>query len=137
MVIPNLIHPVPVFIERIDKAATTFDPDSQEPLQQASRKTEVRVVGQVKWASEKNLAQQAGGARAEADGYVLFRNVDLIVSGTPFEIQIGDRFTKIGTLKTNVYVTRIRPTIHYTDQDGHTAIKAFFKDRSPSKLGVS
>lgn len=133
MTVPNLLHPVPVVIQQLDMAATTQDPDYREPIQQASRKIKTTVPGQVKWEGDKELTFNKGGVQQKADGYVLFRYVDL--EAASITLRDNDRFTKIGNLDTDVYVMKLLPNSHYEDQGGATLVKAFFADRQPSRQG--
>lgn len=131
MPVPNLIHPVPVTIEQISKGTTIYDPDSREPIQQASRPVKKTLSGQVRWQSRLAEGTTRGGTTEGAAGYVLFRQVDL--DANSLVLQLEDRFSRLGTIDTDVYITRLRPVGHYPDQAGHTMIKAFFDDRQPSK----
>jgi len=131
MVQPNLIHPVPIDVEQWVEAETIVDDDFREPVQQAARAVVTTVVGQPRWGIEKGLQPTIIGAEAESDGYVLFRYKDLEAAG--IELKTNDRFIKIGKIVTDVYITKLRPEGHYTDQGGATLVKAFFADREPSR----
>lgn len=140
MPIPNLLHPVPVIIEQINKArqednsgdGTWFDDDFREPVQQAARSSVVTVQGQPRWGNSQKLGASRMGPESEATGYVVFRYVDLADAG--ITLQQNDRFTKIGTLDTDVYIISMRPEGHYADVGGPTLVKAFFKDRQPATV---
>lgn len=142
MVMPNLIHPVPIVIEQIDQErqednagdGTWFDDDFREPVQQAARAASIQCPGQPKWGSSSRLGASLAGAESEATGYVLFRYVDL--EAKSITLRKNDRFTLIGKQATDVYIVSLRPEGHYTDQGGATLLKAFFKDRQPSKQGA-
>lgn len=141
MPIPNLLHPVPVSIQQIDKTdqdvsggdGTWFDHDFREPVQQVADAVAgvVQVPGQVKWGMDEKLMATLSGALAEADGYVLFRYVDL--EANSITLKQNDRFTKLGKIDVDVYIIGLRPEGHYTDVGGATLVKAFFKDRQPSR----
>jgi len=139
MVLPNLIHPVPIVIEQIDKTrqednagqGSWFDDDFREPIQQAAHKAIVTCVGQPRWGDAQKLGASRTGPESEARGYVLFRYVDLEAQN--ITLQQNDRLLKIGKLDTNVYIISLRPEGHYSDQGGATLVKAFFKDRQPAK----
>lgn len=134
MVLPNLIHPTLVVIERINTAATIQDPDYEEPVQVVDRSNQVTVLGQPKWRADKRLDAKAYGPDEESDGYVLFRRIDLQAAGVD-DINRGDRFISIGIganlREVDLYVTSIRPEGHYTDQGGASLLKAFFRGRHP------
>ena len=133
--IPNLVHPVTVEIEQIQKASTFFDEDAREPLQQAARSAVIEVEGQPRWGSAEELDAGPGGVIENAAGYVLFRKVDLDAASVT--LQINDRFKKIGNVDTDYYVIRIQPTATYNDQGGPAMFRAWFADRLPSKLGAT
>jgi hypothetical protein len=130
--IPNLLHPVNITIERLNRGGTAFDEDVGEPIQSAARHTSATCPGQVKWLSAKDLAMPRGGPVEHADGYVLFRYVDLRERGIT-ELAINDRFTALGSTTREVYITKLEPQGHYPDQEGPTLVKAWFRDRSPAK----
>ena len=130
---PNLLHPVPIIIQQLNKASTIQDDDFREPVQQALHNANKTAPGQVKWISEKDLEVSEAGTMEGADGYVLFRYVDLAARG--ITLQQNDRIIKMGTLDTDVYIVKLRPEGHYPDIGGPTLVKAFFKDRQPTKQG--
>lgn len=131
MTVPNLLHPVPISVEKIDRASTYYDPDAREPIMQAARKTIVVVPGQVNWGTQKGLEPQKAGPREGATGYVLFRHTDLTAAGLTLED--NDRFAKLGNVETDVYIDRLEHEGHYPDQGGPTLVKAYFSDRAPAK----
>lgn len=131
MPIPNLIHPIDVKIEQIDKASTFYDDDAREEIQIVGRNPTITLKGQVKWDFEVSLKPGKAGASEDASGYVLFRFLDLDDAG--IEIKRGDRFVEFGGRPANVYVVRTQPTATYDDVNGATLLKAFFSDREPSK----
>lgn len=129
--IPRLLHAVDISIERIDKDETLYDPDTRAPIGQAARREEVVCPGQVKWYNAVELQMIAEGAVESANGYVLFRYVDLEKRG--ITIARGDRFTKLGNQDTDVYVVRLEPTVHLPRAGGAVMVKAHFADRKPTK----
>ncbi len=131
MPLPNLIHPIAITIEQISKSTTIYDTQAREPVQQASRKTAVVVAGQPKWNIGTDFEMTELGAIINAQGYVLFRVTDLASKNV--EISIGDRITRIGRDPQDVYIVRLQPMGHYTDQDGASLVRAWFSDRNPSK----
>lgn len=131
MALPNLLHPVNVVVEQISKATTEYDPDTREPIQQAARSTRVTLQGQARWRSQMREEDLKGGAVEGADGYVLFRHVDLEAASVT--LQREDRVASIGHVQTDVYFVRFEWLGHYGDQDGPTLLKAFFEDRGPER----
>jgi hypothetical protein len=139
VVAPNLIHPVDVEVEKLSRSTTIVDDDFREPIQQGDRSLRVTVPGQPKWLfDDKNIPSKLG-SDSEADGYVLFRTQDLRAAdgGAGITIDQGDRFISLGTAPNkrdiDVYVIQVQPAGHYDDQGGPSLIRAFFKDRHPSR----
>ncbi|KKN79938.1 hypothetical protein LCGC14_0334460 [marine sediment metagenome] len=128
---PNLIHPVPVQIQQIDRSETFMDPDAREPIQHAARTVTVTVQGQPRWNSQLLKGHDRGGSTETSLGYVLFRLSDL--NAQSVVLQVNDRFKKIGSVNTDVFIVRLEFQGHYPDQDGPTLVKAHFEDRQPSK----
>jgi hypothetical protein len=131
MPIPNLLHPVPIEIRQTDKAGTPQDHDFREPINRVKRQPTQTVDGQVAWANDKRIQYTRGGSRYDADGYVLFRYVDL--EAKSMELKTGDKLVKIGKITSNVYIVHFQPQGHYTDVGGATLVKAFFSDKDPVK----
>jgi hypothetical protein len=131
MVQPNLLHPVPVVVEQIDKTTTYYDDDAREPIQYAARPTQTTVQGQVEWRAQKNEEHRRTGTVEGASGYVLFRRVDL--AAVSLNLQIEDRLARIGDIDTDVYVHRLEWVGHYPDKGGPTMVKAYFQDRGPAR----
>ncbi len=131
MTLPRLLHPVDISIEKIDRAATVYDPDAREPIFQASRKTIVVVPGQVNWGTQLGLESTKAGPREGAAGYVLFRRVDL--DAASITLEDNDRFARLGNVDCDLYVDRLEHEGHYPDHGGPTLVKAYFSDRQPAK----
>jgi len=85
----------------------------------------------VRWYDDDRANPTRAGSESEANGYVLFRYVDL--AAVSLSLKQGDRIVKMGTINTDVYITSLRPEGHYPDQSGPALVKAFFRDRNPSK----
>ncbi len=136
MVLPNLLHPVPVTVSRIDRDSTVVDTGYGEEYEVVARSESVTLPGQVKWGSFDRYRASDIGPEEGEDGYVLFRMVDLRARGIPSIVR-GDRFLALGgspnSVATDVYVTRVRFEGHYPDQNGPSLMKAFFSDRQPVK----
>lgn len=136
MPVPNLIHPVPIRVQAIDRANVITDADYGEEIEVVARKPTVTVSGQVKWVGFDRYRPSADGPQEGEDGYVLFRIIDLRAS-TLNTIRRGDRFIQLGgspnAVSTDVYVMRTRFSGHYPDQNGPSLLKAFFADRQPIK----
>lgn len=131
MVLPNLLHPVQIEIEQIDKTATVYDSKAREPIQQAKRKTIVTIPGQINWVRTESIQAEKGGIRETAQGYILFRKVDLDAKDVVLEY--GDRIRKMGHLDVELYISDQEWMGHYADQVGATLLRAYFQDRKPGK----
>jgi hypothetical protein len=131
MPVPRLLHPVPVELKQVELSKTLMDEEAREPVQHAARSTIFKLQGQVRWTRVKSLNVEAGGVVNGADGYVLFSYADLSKAGVV--LNINDQFTKIGGLVTNVYITMLEPLGHYPNLGGPGLVKAYFRDRDPTK----
>jgi hypothetical protein len=136
MPIPNLLHPVPIRVEQIQRGAVEVDPDYDEEYEVIARAAVVVLPGLVKWGYSDHFRANDTGPQEGEDGYVLFRLVDLRAQGL-VSIYRGDKFIQLGgnpnAIGTDVYVVRLRFEGHYPDQNGPTLLKAFFSDRQPVK----
>jgi len=134
MPLPNLLHPTPIGVQKIQRTQTLVDEDYREPIEFTSRSAQTTVPGQVKWGADKNARPSDMGVDDGADGYILFRRVDLRAAGLT-DIEQGDRFVTMGSganaYDVDLYVVKVRLEGHYADQGGATLVKAFFRDRHP------
>lgn len=148
--IPQLIHPIPVTIQRQNAAATVFDDRAREPVRQLWKAGEgpgtgaaTDLVAQVNW-NDGHVAKpkvNPAGVEEESEGYLLFRIVDLVAAGVAIErgdgtvdfgLLRGDRIVRIGRRRTNLYVLFFIDVAGYTDQDGCTLLEVDFSSRAPS-----
>lgn len=130
--LPNLVHPVPVTMEPIDRVSTPMNRRAREPVQAAARAAAVIVIGQLSASLRIKAQRNSRLGRVEGEeGYVLFRVFDLNAKGV--DLQEGDRVTKIGIYELNVYVHRVEPVGNYPDQSGPSLLKAFLRDRAEAK----
>jgi hypothetical protein len=132
----RLLHPISIEVEKIQRAVAPMDPDYSEPIQQAVRGPRIICPGQVQWGMDERLRATLNGAEQESEGYVLFLRKDLRAVGL-IEIAQNDRFTSFGSghnkVDVDLYVVGLRYQVHYPDSRGAQMVKAFFKDRFPSK----
>lgn len=153
MTLPNLIHPIPVHLQRQNRAATVFSTRAREPVRQLWKAGQgpgtgtVDVLsGQVNWSDGKIRKPDLfpGGPEEKTDGYVLFRYVDLVAAGVATEnadgtidsgILRGDKIVRIGRRRVNLFVLFFRDAGHYPDQGGATLLEVNFVDREPSARG--
>jgi len=144
---PNLIHPIPVIIQRMERAITVLDPVAREPVRQIWRNdsgpgtgASIQLVAQVNW-NEGTIARptfRAGGVEEAWRGYLLFRIFDLVLAGVATEVADGtvevalargDRVVRIGRREVNLYLLYFRDVASYTDQGGCTLLEIRFDDR--------
>jgi hypothetical protein len=128
---PNLLHPVSISIQTLNRSGTVYDPDLREPVQDEARAATVVCPGQVAWGSDQKGIPRPEGSKEESDGYVLFRLSDL--AARSITLKREDRFTKLGTIDVDVYVVRLQYMGHYSWSAGPTLVKAFFKDLQPGR----
>jgi hypothetical protein len=132
---PELIHPVPVTLELLNRAAMAFDADAREGLHGA-RSTAADVVtveAQIRWEVKDDPMPEQVGMRQRSRGYILVRNEDLREQAVV--LKRGDRIVQIGedenALSVDLYLTGQEPIAHYPDQLGATLLKWHFEDRHP------
>ena len=130
---PNLIHPVPIIIQQIDKDTTLYDEDYREPIQQSRRKARVTVPGQVAWGADTRLVTNRAGVESSSTGYIIFRYIDL--DAQSIVLQLDDRIISLGGVEADLYVISFRPMGHHVDRQKPTLLKALFADRHPMRQG--
>jgi hypothetical protein len=135
---PSLIHPIPVYLRQIDRKLTAVQDDNlHEPVGQVRRPpAPVRLYAQVSWGRDKDQEQAEGGRAGSADGYLLFRTSDLRAARVVLDV--GDRVTQIGdgtaAQETDLYLVGFKWMGHYQDQHGASLVRAYFEDRTPSRV---
>lgn len=127
---PNLIHPVAVTLEQIDRPATVYDENTRAPIQQAARKAAVTLSGQASYGSAAGLMRKTYGLIKDESGYVTFSRRDLV--SRSITLSIGDRITLIGNESHDAYIVRLQPMGHYPEY-GNTLVRAYYQDRKPAK----
>jgi hypothetical protein len=132
---PNLIHPIPVVVQRHNRAKQVMDDEAREPLHGArtSAADVVNIDAQVSWGTRGRVQNEAGGVEEKSDGYILCRTSDLRTKGGPFKR--GDKIVTIGTgdnaLAVELFITQMDPMGHWPDQGGSSLLKFMFSDRKP------
>ena len=130
MVLPKLIHPIPVVLELLNTSVLKFDPDTKEVIPGGMGRTTVALKAQVQWTEEDRLRTGDAVPRDQSKGYLLFRQRDLDNKG--ISISRSDKIVRIGKLTDlELYVISTKPRGHYPDQGGHTLLQADFSDREP------
>lgn len=131
---PNLIHGVPVSLRLVNKDGTHYDEDTGEPVGKVRRTVNVTVDGQPSF-KRANYSVVVDGKKTEADGYVLFRILDLNLAGINIEeedqiVQYGE---DDGLVILNVYVIALTYCAHYPEFGGATMVKAWYSKKTPVK----
>lgn len=134
--IPRLIHPITVFLRKADKKFTAvMDDRLNEPVGQVRRQDKPKkLVAQIHRGKVTTTSSE-GGVTLEADGYLLFRTLDLRREN--YEVEMGDLITQIGEEpneeEVDFYVVKLQPLGHYPRARGNTMVRAYFQDRQPSR----
>jgi hypothetical protein len=152
MVQPNLIHPIPVTFQLLDRANTVYDKYAREPVGQAIRQgesprtgEEVTIKGQFSYyfasAKQDYPNFQRAGVTEETTAYVALRYVDMVRAGLltltadgdfdTFLLKRGDRCVKVGRETVNYYVEGFKPFAHYPGEK-QTMIQVNLMDRHPT-----
>lgn len=147
---PNLLHPVPVTFELLNRDDTVFDRYAREPVGQAIRQGESPRTGErvtIKaqyseyFASAKHdyPMYQREGVEEMTDSYLAIRYKDLLRAGLVelnngkwenMKIKRGDRVVQIGREEVNLYVQGFKIFAHYPGSKG-TMIQVNLMDRHP------
>lgn len=151
MVQPNLIHPVVVTVEIIDRSDSVFDPYAREPVGQVVREGESPGTGsRVSFKAQVSLYYAGsrkdypyydrGGVEEETTMYFATTYKELIRAGLltldsdgnfqTFKIKRGDRLVQWGRESCNYYITGQKPFGHYPKQR-QTMIQFNLEDRNP------
>jgi hypothetical protein len=140
MSLPRLQHPVAIVISQIRLGVAEQDPDYRELVQSLKsspeRAPDITCVGQVKWNSSSTLVVTRIGDQTDVDGYVLFRYADLRAAGIT-QLNINDIFKSMGSganqQSAYIFIVKLEPCVHIPLYGGATMVKAWFKDRDPSR----
>jgi len=150
MPVPNLIHPIKVTFELIDRANTVFDLYAREPVGQVVRMGEspgtgsrIVIKGQISYyfagAKKDEPFYEAGGVTEASVGYISLRFKDMIKAGlvsvsggqyTNMILKRGDRIIQMGKMVVDYYVGGFKDFAHYPAHD-QTMLQVNFTDRHP------
>lgn len=153
MPVPNLIHPVKITFELIDRDNSFFDTEAREPVRQLVRKgaapntgTQTTIKGQISFyfagAKLDYPEWLREGVLERTVGYIALRFHDMRKAGlltkdpttgkfTEIGIKRGDRIVYLGRRPVNLFVTGFKDFAHYPGL-GQTMIQVNFDDRHPS-----
>jgi hypothetical protein len=140
---PNLLNPVSVQIQRLDKGATQTNTRLRENVNIVKKLPILTINAQIayrksttsggtkdspNWEGPMNVG--LGGVIEQSEGYILVLIAD-IQSLDP-QISRGDKIVKLGQFPVEHYILGSRPAAHYSDQGGFTLMQIFFADRNPT-----
>lgn len=152
MAVPNLLHPIWIVLELLDRDDTVFDKYAREPVGQALRDGEsprtgsrVRIKAQFSeyFASAKHEfpVWKREGVEEVADAYMAIRYKDLHRAGlveldsdgawTNLQVKRGDRVIQIGREKVNLYIEAKGKIFAHYPGHGGTVIQFDLLDRHP------
>ena len=152
MPIPNLIHPVKITLELMDRDNTLWDSQAREPVRQATRKgaapgtgEQVIIKGQVSFyfaGAKLDYAEWSrSGVLERTVGYLSLRFRDMKKKGLlttdadgnflSFTLKRGDRIVRLAKRPVNLYIHGFKDFAHYPEI-GQTMIQVNFEDRHPS-----
>lgn len=133
---PNLIHPIDVTVQRLNRSELVMDADAREPMHGARSVAAdtVTVKAQISWGTRGQPQSEMGGVEEKSDGHITCRWSDLVLlTGGAFKR--GDRVTQLGTgaraIAVDLYITKNIPMGHWPDQGGSTLVRFYFQDRKP------
>ncbi len=131
---PELIEPIDVIIEQIDKAATPYSSGlagRREHMGNVQRKTAITLPAQVAFgdvAMKTKFTQL--GPDEQAKGYMVLRFIDLSNKGVT--LKRGDKIIKLGQLDVEYFLLHSQgdPAAHFSSI-GFSLLRMFFGDRNP------
>jgi hypothetical protein len=151
MPVPNLIHPIPVTFELLDRDNTMYDPYAREPIQQVVREgesprsgTTVTIKAQVSFyfagAKQDYPMFERDGVVEDSIGYIAVRYRDLIRAGLAEKDSNGNfinkklirgvRIIEIGRDTTDYYIGGFKTFAHYPGSQ-QNMLQINFTDRHP------
>lgn len=134
----DLIEPVKVEIEQLDKVATpvsTGVAGRRDVLNHTVRKKIVIdaqvVFGKTPSDEQITMFKSQMGADETIRGYMVVRTKDLTALNT--KLQRGDKIVKVGDTVFDMFLAHGTndPSAHFSSIGGFTLLKVFFGDRNP------
>ena len=135
----DLIEPIDVVIEQIDKTATQFFDGlngKREPANSIARKS-VTLPAQIAFGKtpsddQVTFIRTMLGPDETLRGYMIIRKADLVEKGV--SLKRGDKLVKVGDLVLeNIFLAHSTndPSSHFSSIGGFSLLKVFFLDRNP------
>lgn len=135
--VPELIEPITVQFQQINKTATTFSSgvSGRREIQNYVARDAVKTIqAQVAFpdTDQKPLYSQMG-VDEQAKGYLVLRYVDMQSLG--ITLKRGDKITKLGNLDVSYFLLHGNgdPAAHFSSIGGFTLLRLFFSDREPKE----
>ena len=131
---PQLIEPIKVEIEQIDKDNTPYSTGvngMNEHINHIAKKTKFEIDAQVVFGNTEQKTEFSQlGAKENVKGYMVLRYIDLQNLGKTLER--GDRITKLGQFNVKYFLLHSTgdSAAHYSSLD-FTLVRMFFDDRNP------
>lgn len=151
MPIPNLIHPIKITVQLLDRDNTFYDQQAREPIPQVIRKgeslrsgDEVTIKAQVSYnfagAKQDYSIFDRMGVVDDSVGYITVRYKDLLRAGLiekdvngayiNMKLERGVRIVRIGRELVDYYISGYKTFAHYPIF-GQTMVQLNFTDRHP------
>lgn len=129
MVMPRLLHPVAVVIEKSDKANSFYDADRREPIRSVKRIV-VNIQAQVRYRRLGEPDPKPEGLTEDVDGWLTVTQYDL--DGLAYLPAMDDKIVTIGAETTELYILQPERQAYYSDQGGNTLRRLYFRHKRPS-----
>lgn len=136
---PQLLHPVNIIVEPLDRSSQIEDENLREEIQIIGRSERITIPAQMEYRDKDDFATQkemydARGMVVLVAGYFTVRTLDAQLRG--WSPKLGDKILETGVGSTfpqqlNGVIVRVEPRAHYPGL-GATLLKCFFSDRKPS-----
>lgn len=135
--VPELIEPIEVKFEQIDKGSTPYSSGlsgRREIINHVERDVEKTIQAQVVFGNvDQKTVPQEIGADEQVKGYLVVRYQDMLNLGV--DLERGDKITQLGQLEVEYFLLHSQgdPAAHFTSIGGFTLTRLFFSDRTPVK----
>lgn len=129
----DLIQPIDVIVEQIDKTATPFPSGvtgRKFPSNTIVRKTQITLPAQVVFGDRDQKGNPTQmGTDEQRKGYIVIRYADLASQNVT--LQRGDKIIKMGQLNAELFLTHSSgdPAAHIAGV--FNLVRMFFQDRNP------
>jgi len=110
-IIPRLIHPQTVILEKPDRDSTVWDEDYREEHGELQYGSRYSLKAQVSYKKFRYKEATKDGAMFAGDGYLFFNRNALAEEG--FAVAIDDHIVSISGLSVDYYIIDIVPAGHY------------------------